>query len=84
MCFSKLSLSASQLVLALATFQGLAVAQLDQNLEDFWAYGRSPPVYPSREYLTVKIWCLKACADENSKQSVQEQAIGRMLTLGRG
>jgi len=53
MCLSKVSLGASQLLLALATFQGLALGQLDQNLEDFWAYGRSPPVYPSR---THSIW----------------------------
>lgn len=53
MCLFKLSLAAPALLLALATFQGLAVAQLDQNLEDYWAYGRSPPVYPSRKYLDM-------------------------------
>jgi len=50
MCLSIVSLGAAHLLLALATFQGLALGQLDQNLEDFWAYGRSPPVYPSRAY----------------------------------
>jgi hypothetical protein len=48
MCLSKISHSASQLLLTLATFQSVALGQLDQNLEDYWAYGRSPPVYPSR------------------------------------
>lgn len=51
---------------ATAAAQAKLTAEL-ANLEKFWSYGRSPPVYPTRMYLLsclinhVLIFCSSGC-----------------------
>jgi hypothetical protein len=52
-------LSISHYALLAITCMSLVAAQNNSNLEQFWSYGRSPAVYPSRKFsnYTVSIMC---------------------------